>query len=512
MPSSELSCRSDEAPPAGGVIVRHETALLVAICAVGFVLRLLAVVAVPNLYRPDAIFQTIEQAHRIVYGTGVVPWEFVYGARSWLLPGVLAGVMGAARLVGDGPDYYLPMIAGLWAALSTSCVVIAFLWGKRFDGVAGGIVAAVAVALSADAIYYGARSAPEVIGAHVTLVATYLCEPGYLARSKRRLFAAGLLFGLAFLLRFQYAAAIGLVILWTGLRAPRWRLPPIVAGAVIVVLLGGLLDGITWSYPFESIWRNLVINAEYGVADDYGVTPWYAYFIALAWYWGAGAAVLLFLALLGSTRLPLLLAAAAAVVLAHSLIPHKEIGFIYLGILLVVVLAALGLARIVVWTAAHLAADASRLGVTAACVLAAIEFWTIFSFGEAASAGYMSRWDGDANTLAAALDVARLQAVCGVGLWGVKWDLSGGYTYMNEPGRLYLPATPRDLAADAPGFNVIVYLGTPPEGFGFVRKSCHGAVCVAERAGGCAAIPAPLTPQIPPLPRSLAPERATRPQ
>ncbi len=512
MTYAEASDRAEESPPIGAAILRHETALVAGICAVAFVLRLAAVVAVPNIYRPDAIFQTIEQAHRIVYGTGVVPWEFVYGARSWLLPGLLAGVMEAARLLGDGPEYYLPLIAALWAALSTSSVVIAFLWGKRFDGVGGGIAAAAAVALSVDAIYYGARSAPEVIAAHVVLVATYLCEPGWHAASKRRLFLAGALFGLAFLVRFEYAAAIALVMLWTGLRAPRSRLPPLVAGGVIIVVLGGLLDGITWSYPFESIWRNLVINAEYGVADYYGVTPWYAYLVALAWYWGAGAAVLLFLAVIGSTRLPLLPAAAALVVLQHSLIPHKEIGFIYLGILFVVVLAALGLARIVAWTAAHLAPDASRLGVTAACVLAAIEFWAVFSFGEAASAGYMSRWDGASHELAAALDVSRLAGVCGVGLWGVKWDLSGGYTYMNEPGRLYLPVTPQDLAADAPGFNVVVHRGALPERLGFIRKSCHGKVCLAQRPGGCAAIPAPPSPQFPPLPRGLAPERPTGPQ
>ena len=39
-------------------------------------------------------------------------WEFQLGARSWLLPGITAALMEVARLFGDGPDYYVPLIAG----------------------------------------------------------------------------------------------------------------------------------------------------------------------------------------------------------------------------------------------------------------------------------------------------------------------------------------------------------------------------------------------------------------
>ncbi len=103
-----------------------------AICLAAFLLRLLPIVLMPNLHQPDEVFQSIEQAHRLVYGTGVIPWEFQYGARSWLVPGAIAGVMWLARLVGDGPTYYLPAIFAALALLSTSCVAVAFLWGRRF--------------------------------------------------------------------------------------------------------------------------------------------------------------------------------------------------------------------------------------------------------------------------------------------------------------------------------------------------------------------------------------------
>ena len=47
--------------------------------AVAFAARLLPVFAFPGINHPDEVFQTVEQAHRLVFGTGLVPWEFVYG-------------------------------------------------------------------------------------------------------------------------------------------------------------------------------------------------------------------------------------------------------------------------------------------------------------------------------------------------------------------------------------------------------------------------------------------------
>ena len=44
-------------------------------------------------HHPDEALQYIEQAHRLVFGYGVVPWEFRYDIRSWLIPLLVAGPM-----------------------------------------------------------------------------------------------------------------------------------------------------------------------------------------------------------------------------------------------------------------------------------------------------------------------------------------------------------------------------------------------------------------------------------
>jgi GPI mannosyltransferase 3 len=103
--------------------------------ALAVFLRLQPILIEPSAVWPDEIFQASEPAHRLVFGSGLVPWEFQLGVRSWLLPGVIAGLMELSRIAGDGPDFYLPLIAIAFAMLATAPVVCCFLWCRRLFGV-----------------------------------------------------------------------------------------------------------------------------------------------------------------------------------------------------------------------------------------------------------------------------------------------------------------------------------------------------------------------------------------
>jgi len=41
---------------------------------------------------PDEILQYLEQGHRLAFGYGFVPWEYVYGTRNFLIPGLISGI------------------------------------------------------------------------------------------------------------------------------------------------------------------------------------------------------------------------------------------------------------------------------------------------------------------------------------------------------------------------------------------------------------------------------------
>ena len=43
---------------------------------VAFLVRFLAAILAPGIHHEDEIFQSLEHAHRLVFGYGFVPWEF----------------------------------------------------------------------------------------------------------------------------------------------------------------------------------------------------------------------------------------------------------------------------------------------------------------------------------------------------------------------------------------------------------------------------------------------------
>ena len=153
-------------------------------------LRLVPVLFMPSLNWDDEIFQATEPAHRLVFGYGIVPWEFQLGMRSWILPGTIAGLMQLSRLIGDGPAYYLPLIAAALTLLATAPVVCCFLWARRWCGPVAALAGASVVAVAPELIYFGGRALTEVVAAHILVIACWLLDPGAAVTSRRRLFAA----------------------------------------------------------------------------------------------------------------------------------------------------------------------------------------------------------------------------------------------------------------------------------------------------------------------------------
>jgi hypothetical protein len=65
---------------------RAARVVLAASLLVGLVVRLVIVFGGDEgIVWPDEVYQSFEPAHRLVFGHGLVAWEFVEGARSWAL-------------------------------------------------------------------------------------------------------------------------------------------------------------------------------------------------------------------------------------------------------------------------------------------------------------------------------------------------------------------------------------------------------------------------------------------
>lgn len=476
---------------------RAAIAAISAIVLVAVILRLVPVLFFPSVAFPDEIFQTLEQAHRLVFGYGSVPWEFQYGARSWLLPGILAGLMRVGAWIGSGnPVYYLAVIHIALAALSAGACVCAYLWGRRFYGGWGGVIAATFPALWPDNIYFGARTLFGCVSAPLLVIGIYLIEPGYRVESKWRLTVAGTLLGLAVAVRLQVAPAIVAILLWMALRAPPRRIIPIVAGLAGALLVSGGLDAVTWGYPFASMWRNVDYNLLLGVSNAFGDRPWYSYPYWLLYYWNVFVIVIPLLAVYGASRVPSVILASAAIIFAHSLIPHKELRFIYPAVLLLTIAAGVGAA----WIFSRVVGSYQTHTISIAVIF--ITLVTLSAAFVGVLPPYMGRWHRGHQAIEADLFVSRLKSVCGVGIWGgfasekylvhngkpAKATITdggyAGYTYLHRNAPVYMLDDGADVAKYRSAFNILVTTATPvPHDFGV--DACFGSVCVSQRPGKC---------------------------
>ena len=87
--------------------------------ALAFVARAAIALSGDFVLHPDEIMQYLEPAHRLVFGNGVTYWEFFYGARSWLVPGLVAGVLALCDAAGLGqPFWYVGGVKLLFCAVS----------------------------------------------------------------------------------------------------------------------------------------------------------------------------------------------------------------------------------------------------------------------------------------------------------------------------------------------------------------------------------------------------------
>jgi hypothetical protein len=104
----------------------------------------------------------------------------------------------------------------------------------------------------------------------------------------------------------------------------------------------------------------------------------------------------------------------------------------------------------------------------------------------------------------ASVSVSQLPDVCGIELYGIPWFWSGGYWLMHQKVPLYWFEGEKDFAAHQDAFNTLVAAGEVPAPF--EKKTCFGAVCLAQRPGSCAPLPMQQSIDQADIPSGLTPE------
>lgn len=310
-------------------------------------LRIVAAMA-PGFHHPDAIYQYLEPAYRLLTGTGVVTWEWRAGIRSWLLPLLLAGPMWVGERIDATSTLpvLLPRLTMAGAALSL--VWSAWKLGGRASR-QGALLAGFVAATWFEFIHFGVQTLAEPIAVASFLPAAVLVTA---AASRRRAFAlAGGLLTFAVLMRPHYApaaAALASAVAWPVVtrRVPLREVWPgwvaFALGCLPVLFVSAGIDVATGARPFAWIVENVRQNIVEQRAAAYGVLPPLTYVVWFGMLWQWWTIPLLIGVRFGWRLCPALVIAALVNLLLHSLIGHKEYRFVFLTSAALVTVSAVG--------------------------------------------------------------------------------------------------------------------------------------------------------------------------
>ena len=297
------------------------------VLAAAFAARAAVALGGEFILHPDEVMQYLEPAHWLVFGNGVLHWEFFYGARSWLVPSAVAAVLFLCQAIGlDSPFVYQAAVELAFCAVSLGVPLGMYLAGRALFGEASARLALLLGAFWYELVGFAHKPLTEFVAASLLLL-LFALAVDRTPSTRRRTVAAGLLAAVCAAVRFQYAPAAGILLLALGARSPaRSRL--VLGGAVAAgALVVGTLDYLTWGGFLRSYFVNFDVNAVIAPSRAGQSTPW-SY---LAWFGIAsgGAAAVAGAALLDLRRRGLVLLVLLSLLLPHLMLDHREYRFLF---------------------------------------------------------------------------------------------------------------------------------------------------------------------------------------
>lgn len=296
--------------------------------AVAFALRAAVALGGDFILHPDELMQYLEQAHRAVFGNGIMFWEQHFGGRSWIVPGFVAGLLWALDKAGLGqPAVYVYAVKLAFCLLSLLIPWGAYRFSRAVLGESSARYALVLTCLWPYLVVFAHKPLTEFVSTSLLFGALGIActRAGLTAKGA---FATGALLALAGAVRMQYMPAS--VIVWLALcaaRDGRW-FRSTAAGWLAAAAFVAALETYTWGFPFRSYYVNFVYNVGLDWTREHqGLLFYLPRFL---FYTAGGAVVALYALARHPRRHALVLALCATILALHLAQPHKELRFLFL--------------------------------------------------------------------------------------------------------------------------------------------------------------------------------------
>ncbi len=322
----------------------------------GVLFHLLAAWLSVGFYHPDEHFQILELAGLKlgIDRPSDLPWEYAAEIRSAFQPALAYALISAAKVLGVTDPFdqtlLLRVLSGALSLMASLLLVREYI--LRIDSLrAARWMLGLSLLLAFLPFFHVRFSSETWASAFMVLGLVVVKQTGGGRLSAGKALLMGVLFGLAFLCRYQIALMVVGVLgwLWVIRREPVRALLPVLLGGLAVLSLGALLDHWLYGHWVFSPWRYLNVNLLGGTAATFGTLPWWGYFELLVEPPGALFGVLIILTFFVFFVLyprSLLTWASVPFLLTHMLIGHKELRFLlplasFIGIFVVRVITAL---------------------------------------------------------------------------------------------------------------------------------------------------------------------------
>ena len=321
------------------------------VLALAFCARAAVALSGDFIMHPDEIMQLLEPAHRLAFGNGAIYWEFFYGARSWLLPGLIAGLLKGFDALGLGqPFWYVGGVKLALCGLSLAIPASMYFFARRHFGETAARAALLAGAFWYELVGFAHKPLSGLVATALILWLLALClriPAGVKGESKREAQGLPVVWLVAFLavlataIRLQYAplalALLGLCFVRMG-NAAKAHLTLAAAAFFLAV---GAFDAVSWDGGlFHSYLTIINFNFELRQTAASGESPAHQYLWWLLLASMGGSALCVGAALRRPRRYGFLLLLIALVLIFHSAQAHKEYRYIFVLIPLWLLLGA----------------------------------------------------------------------------------------------------------------------------------------------------------------------------
>jgi phosphatidylinositol glycan class B len=326
----------------------NQKKILLIIIIGALIIRVVLALISDNFNHPDENFQIYEQAHRLVFGYGLIPWEFRFAARSWIVPGLVAIMLYPFKLFGcDDPNIYVLLIRVILGLISMSVVISAYFIGKKISSVRAGLWAAFFCGGWYEIIYFSIRPLSEVWATTFFIAAIALSIK---SESNIKLIIAGILSALTMAVRLHYFPAVLLYLIALYFINTKRRPIASYISCILTIVMVGIFEKLTVGGFYQSYVNYFHLSKSFSMTASSSGTSIFTFAKELVYSSLIFAWLFFLLGILIWRKVWYLLLIVVAALVLHSVLPLKEhivtVRFVYLIIPVYMIIGGVAIAEI----------------------------------------------------------------------------------------------------------------------------------------------------------------------